>query len=84
MTDETVLGKKPVNDKLDSFIGFQGQFSAFAKRDRQKASKFQRSQQAIALETSVRDNTKVMSPVSDVSSSSGSRLTRVPQCFKPT
>ena len=67
-------GKKPVKDKLDRFFGLQGQFSAIA----------QRAQRAIALEDSDHDNTPVLSTVSDVSASSGSGLTRVPQRFKPT
>ena len=87
LTDEADLekpkpGKEPVKDKLDSFIGLQGQFSVIAQRDRQKACKLQRDQRVIALEASDHDNTPVLSTASDVLSSSGSRLTRVPQCFK--
>lgn len=85
LTDMTAdLGTKFDKDKLDTFIGKQGQFSALAERVRLQAHNIQRAQRAVALEASTHDNTQVTSEVSDGTALSGRRRTKVPRRFKPT
>ncbi len=90
LTDEAALetstkpGKKPAKDKLDTFIGKQGQFSALAQRARQQVqqqrSRLRRAQQAVAHEAADHDTNSEVSPVSALSG----RRRNVPTRFKPT
>ena len=82
LTDMASLGGKSEQDKLDSFVGFQGQFSALAPRTRQRDQQLHRAQRAVALEASAHQNAEI-SEVPDVSAHSGRRRTKV-NFFKPT
>ena len=76
LTDAAVSGTPSDKEKLDTFIGKQGQFSALAQRTRQRAQQLHRAQRAVALEASAHQNSEI-SEVPDVSAYSGCRRTKV-------
>ena len=90
LTDEGTLetstkpGKKPAKDKLDTFIGKQGQFSVLTQWGRQQMqqqrSRIRRDQQAVGHEVADHDTNSEMSAVSVLSG----RRRNVPTCFKTT
>ena len=76
------MGTPADKEKLATFIGKQGQFSALAQRTRQRAQQLRRAQRAVALEASAHQISEI-SEVPDVSALSGRRRNKVKH-FKPT